>query len=128
MLSSSRRIVAEPGRALLADHTSIDTAGRRDSIDARHADGVVRATLRQAFRSEVLPAALKASRAAPDRLSEAILFDDDADERARREAVLDAQDRLVWESGRKRRRLHVLPVSEGPLAEYLRLCAVRVGR
>ncbi|MCM2314078.1 MAG: SseB family protein [Thermoanaerobaculia bacterium] len=57
----------------------------------------------------------------------AILFDDSADERARREAVLEAQDRLVWESGRKRRRLQVLPVTEGPLAEYLRVCAVRVG-
>lgn len=58
----------------------------------------------------------------------AILFDDDADDRARREAVLDAQDRLVWESGRKRRRLQVLPVTDGPLAEYLRLSAVRVVR
>lgn len=58
----------------------------------------------------------------------AILFEDSADERERREAVLEAQDRLVWETGRKRRRLRVLPLSEGPLAEYLRLCAVRVGQ
>lgn len=57
----------------------------------------------------------------------AIVFEETADQRSRRDAILEAQDRLVWESGRKRRRLQVVPASEGPLASYLRQCAVRVG-
>ncbi|MGK2859894.1 MAG: SseB family protein [Thermoanaerobaculia bacterium] len=56
----------------------------------------------------------------------AILFGADTSERVRRDAVVEAQDLIVWEGGRRKKRIQVLPLSEGPLAEYLRFCAIRV--
>ncbi len=87
-----------------------------------NAEKVVRSTaaIREGFLFEIISERDGASPAF------AILFDVDADTRTIRDAVLEAKDRLVWERGRKKRRVHVMPLREGALAEFLQFCAIRV--